>query len=56
MSEMIIRPFRPADETGILNVWNACVDAGEVLYYPLTKEYFERKFLRGDGCLSLIHI
>ena len=50
MSEMIIRSFRPADEEGLLNVWNACVDAGEVLYYPLTKAYFERKFLRGDGC------
>ena len=50
MSKMILRPFRPADEAGVLNVWNACVDAGEVLYYPLTKEYFERKFLGGDGC------
>ena len=50
MNEMIIRPFRPADEEELLNVWNACVDAGEVLYYPLTKEYFERKFLQGDGC------
>ncbi len=50
MSEMIVRPFRPADEAGVMNLWNACVDAGEVLYYPLTEEYFERKFLRGDGC------
>ena len=50
MSEVIIRPFRPTDEKAVLNLWNACVDAGEVLYYPLTKEYFERKLLRGDGC------
>ncbi len=50
MSGIIIRPFRPEDEDGILAVWNACVGAGDVLYYPLTREYFERKLLRGDGC------
>ena len=50
MSEINIRPFRMEDMGGILGVWNACVDAGEVLYYPLTREYFERKFLKGDGC------
>ncbi len=50
MGDIIIRPFRQEDENGVLAVWNACVDAGDVLYYPLTKEYFERKFLKNDGC------
>ncbi len=50
MSEIIIRPFRPEDRDGILAVWNACVDAGDVLYSPLAGEYFERKFLKNDGC------
>lgn len=52
MGDIIIRPFRQEDENGVLAVWNACVDAGDVLYYPLTKEYFERKFLKNDGCES----
>ena len=50
MSDILIRPFLEEDITGILDIWNACVDAGEVLYYPLTRDYFERKFLRGGGC------
>lgn len=50
MNGITIRPFRAEDENGILAVWNACVDAGNVLYYPLTREYFERKFLKNDGC------
>ena len=50
MNGILIRPFRREDVSGILGVWNACVDAEEVLYYPLTEAYFERKFLRGDGC------
>ncbi len=50
MSGVSIRPFRREDIGGVINLWNACVDAGEVLYYPLTADYFERKFLLGDGC------
>ncbi len=50
MSEGLIRPYRAGDEEAIQAIWNACVSAGEVLYYPLTQAYFEKKFLRGDGC------
>ena len=47
---MQIRPMRPEDLREVIRVWNACVDAGEVLYYPLTEDYFRRKFAEGDGC------
>ena len=47
---MQIRPMRPEDLREVIRVWNACVDAGEVLYYPLTEDYFRRKFTEGDGC------
>ena len=47
---MQIRPMRPEDPDGIIRIWNACVDAGEVLYYPLTEAYFRRKFIDGEGC------
>ena len=47
---MQIRPMRPEDLGEVIRVWNACVDAGEVLYYPLTEDYFRRKFVEGEGC------
>ena len=50
MSIWNIRPLRSGEEKGLLAVWNACVQAGDVLYYPLTEEYFERKFILNDGC------
>ena len=42
--------MRPEDLSGVIRLWNACVDAGEVLYYPLTEGYFRRKFVEGEGC------
>ena len=42
--------MRKEDLSGVMRVWNACVDAGEVLYYPLTEDYFRRKFVDGEGC------
>lgn len=40
----------PQDLDAVIGLWNACVSAGEVLYYPLTQAYFTRKFIQGDGC------
>ena len=47
---MRVRPFVSADLPAVMALWNACVDAGEALYYPLTEAYFRRKFLEGEGC------
>ena len=41
---MLIRSMRPEDVTDVIRIWNDCVSAGEVLYYPLTAEYFRQKF------------
>ena len=41
---MAIRLFQPEDLPGVISVWNASVDAGEVVYYPLTEAYFHQKF------------
>ena len=46
---MRIRAFQPQDTDGIMRIWNSCVEAGEVLYYPLKEDYFKRKFLSGEG-------
>lgn len=43
---MDIRLFNPqTDLDAILGLWNESVQAGEVLYRPLTKDYFHAKFL-----------
>ncbi len=47
---MLIRSMRPDDLPQVISIWNACVNAGEVLYYPLTEDYFRRKFVEGEGC------
>ena len=40
----MIRLFTPADLPGVIAIWNEAVEAGEVVYYPLTEEYFHQKF------------
>ena len=50
MFDLLIRPLIPGDVPAVISLWNACVDAGEVLYYPLTAEYFRRKFVESEGC------
>ncbi|MBR4443899.1 MAG: GNAT family N-acetyltransferase [Clostridia bacterium] len=47
---MLIRPMRADDLDQVIRIWNACVNAGEVLYSPLTEDYFRRKFVDGEGC------
>jgi len=47
---MQIRPMQPGDREPFIRLWNRCVDAGEVLYYPMTEAYFRRKFIEGEGC------
>ena len=47
---MLIRNMRPDDLPGVIRIWNACVSSGETLYYPLTEEYFRRKFVGNIGC------
>ena len=46
---MLIRQMRPEDLPGVIRIWNACVEAGEVLYYPLNEDYFHRKFTDNPG-------
>ncbi len=41
---MIIRPFAQADVPALVSLWNACVDAGDVVYKPITEAYYRRKF------------
>ena len=48
MAAIRVRPAAEGDRGDILRIWNGCVRAGEVLYPPLTEEYFARKFLRGE--------
>lgn len=50
MSGLLIRPMLSSEHTAVMTIWNACVDAGEVLYYPLTEAYFRRKFVENEGC------
>ncbi len=47
---MICRGMKQEDLPEVIRIWNACVDAGEVLYYPLSEEYFTRKFIEGPRC------
>ena len=42
--------MRPEDLPDVIQIWNAAVDAGEVLYFPLTEAYFRRKFVNSPGC------
>ena len=46
---MQIRKMTPADLPEVLQLWNGCVEAGEVLYLPLTQESFRRKFAAGPS-------
>ncbi len=47
---MVIRIMQPGDLPAVLRIWNACVAAGEVLYFPLTEAYFQKKFVDNEGC------
>ena len=40
-----IRPWTKADLPAVMDIWNASVLAGEVVFAPMTEAYFERKFL-----------
>lgn len=42
---MRIRAMERADWPGVAALWNASVEAGEVVYKPLTEAYFRKKFL-----------
>lgn len=39
-----IRLFEEKDLAGVISVWNASVEAKEVVFYPLTPEYYRKKF------------
>lgn len=41
---MTIRSFTPADLPAVIDIWNEAVNAHEVVFYPLTKEYYHKKF------------
>ena len=47
---MEIRIMQPKDLPQVESIWNAAVNDGEVLYYPLTDAYFQQKFLQSPGC------
>lgn len=46
---MEIRAFAGGDLGELVRIWNGCVMRGEVLYRPLTADYFEEKFLLTAG-------
>lgn len=41
---MSIRNFEKADLPSVIRLWNESVEAGEVVYYPLSEAYFHTKF------------
>ena len=41
---MRVRRYQPADLPAVISLWNASVEAGEVVYFPLTRDYFHLKF------------
>ena len=49
-NQIRIRPMESRDYPSAEALWNACVQAGEVLYYPLTESIFQETFLRHEGC------
>ncbi len=44
---MTIRLFEQKDLPALLRLWNGSVEAGEVVYRPLTEDYYRKKF-EGD--------
>ena len=42
---MRVRVMEPRDLDGVIAVWNQCAGAGEVVYAPLSEEYFQKKFI-----------
>lgn len=50
---MNIRTFKQDDIAKIVSIWNSCVSRGEVLYRPLTQQYFNEKFLQHPGTVIL---
>ena len=50
MAEIRLRPMESRDYPSVEALWNACVKAGEVLYYPLTEKRFLETFVRHEGC------
>lgn len=66
---MRVRIFERGDLPGVIVLWNESVASGEVVYYPLTEAYFDRKFIadpnydpryalvaeEGGGVIGFIH-
>lgn len=48
---MDIRTLEMQDIPAIVELWNGCVQRGEVLYRPLEAAYFESKFIRQPGAV-----
>ena len=46
---MVIRTLERGDIPAVVSLWNGCVERGEVLYRPLTAQYFEEKFIGQPG-------
>lgn len=54
---MIIRKLEEKDLPEVIAVWNEAVQNGEVVYYPLTVDYFMKKFVADpnyDPALSFV--
>lgn len=49
---MIIRRMEGRDFPRVMEIWNASVKSGEVVYYELTDRYFQTKFLDGPCSAS----
>ena len=52
MKLLEIRPMQSNDFAAVQRIWNDSVEKGEVLYYPLTEDYFEKKFIKNAGCAT----
>ncbi len=46
---MHVRVMEPRDLGGVIRLWNACAEAGEVVYKPLTEAYFQHKFIENPN-------
>ena len=52
MAEILLRMMERGDYPAVEAIWNACVQAGEVLYYPMTEKRFQETFTGREGCGS----
>ena len=50
--DKMIRPMKDQDIGAVLNIWNECATAGEVVYKPLQETDWRRKMIANPECSS----